>query len=68
MTAVSSKRLQHAAKETLLLPFALFMFFFWEFPKRLFVFILDKVYELAQLPIIWAFKPVRIFCCCLEAC
>ena len=60
MTAVSSERLQHAAKESLLLPFALFTFFFWEFPKRLFLLFLNKLYELAQLPVIWVFKPVRI--------
>ncbi|EKM51088.1 uncharacterized protein PHACADRAFT_212988 [Phanerochaete carnosa HHB-10118-sp] len=57
MTALSSEKLLHAAKETVLLPFTLFTFFLWEFPKSFTQFVLRVFYEFIQLPIILIFKP-----------
>ncbi|KIP08184.1 hypothetical protein PHLGIDRAFT_127213 [Phlebiopsis gigantea 11061_1 CR5-6] len=59
MAALTSGDLQHAAKEVALLPLTLFTFFCYELPKRIWTFVLDLLYFLAQLPIIWAFKPPR---------
>ncbi|GJE98462.1 FAD/NAD(P)-binding domain-containing protein [Phanerochaete sordida] len=57
--AATRDKLLHAATEAVLLPLTLFTFVFWELPKRVAGVVLCTLYELAQLPVIWAFKPPR---------
>lgn len=56
--AATRDKLLHAATEAVLLPLTLFTFVFWELPKRVAGIVLCALYELAQLPVVWAFKPV----------
>jgi hypothetical protein len=60
MTALDSGELKHLTREFVLFPFTLLTFFCYELPKRLLTVFVNKLYELAQLPIIWAFKPVSV--------